>query len=481
MYSKHTILNDSALVWATLLMAVAVQVGCTPEPQFRANNLEWYKQEKLAGLEDGTHFEPVHFQDVSDIMTAWFGTPDRPFFPLISGEEDPASALVSAKWLVESAGAVSSDRVDKHQGLYREHCAHCHGISGDGAGPTASFLNPYPRDFRLSKFKFKSTPTGTPPTKDDLKKILRNGIPGTAMPSFRLLKDDELEALSDYVTYLSVRGSVERFLIASVRELGDDVPRMVSLPNSKRLSDLLLEKSGSRSDSTKAVPVTSESEGGAGSGNVGVELSDAESTQAGPGITVPALDEDVVLEELDYLSEDYLSPVTGKWMDSLQFEDETPDAPSWVMDAGASVHKEKVELGHKLYFGQANCKQCHGETSLGDGQLSNYDDWANDWLKIESVNPEDPEATAPYITVGALPPRPILPRNLRTGVYRGGDDAKDIFRRIKYGIEGTPMPASLTLTEDEIWALVAFVRQLPYQTLSRPKTEDRLTNEKSIR
>ena len=29
--------------------------------------------------------------------------------------------------------------------LYREHCAHCHGISGDGVGPTAVFLNPYPR------------------------------------------------------------------------------------------------------------------------------------------------------------------------------------------------------------------------------------------------------------------------------------------------------------------------------------------------
>jgi mono/diheme cytochrome c family protein len=70
------------------------------------------------------------------------------------------------------------------RGLYREHCAHCHGITGDGAGPTAGFLNPYPRDYRKGWFKFKSTPLDVRPTHDDLKKIVLDGIPGTAMPSF---------------------------------------------------------------------------------------------------------------------------------------------------------------------------------------------------------------------------------------------------------------------------------------------------------
>ena len=97
--------------------------------------------------------------------------------------------------------------------MYRRHCAHCHGISGDGAGPTASFLNPYPRDYRRGIFKFKSTPRTEPPTKEDLKRILHEGIAGTAMPSFKYLPNDELEALASYVRYLSVRGQVERLLV----------------------------------------------------------------------------------------------------------------------------------------------------------------------------------------------------------------------------------------------------------------------------
>src|SRR5262249_43560814 len=31
---------------------------------------------------------------------------------------------------------------------YRRHCLHCHGVSGDGRGPTARWINPHPRDYR---------------------------------------------------------------------------------------------------------------------------------------------------------------------------------------------------------------------------------------------------------------------------------------------------------------------------------------------
>src|SRR4030095_4002279 len=108
------------------------------------------------------------------------------------------------------------------RGLYRKHCAHCHGITGDGAGPTAAFLNPYPRDYRLGKFNFKSTPIGQKPTHEDLKKIVLDGIPGTAMPSFKLLPDLEVEALVNYVRYLSIRGETERDLLRASSELNED-------------------------------------------------------------------------------------------------------------------------------------------------------------------------------------------------------------------------------------------------------------------
>jgi mono/diheme cytochrome c family protein len=39
----------------------------------------------------------------------------------------------------------------------------------------------------------------------------------------------------------------------------------------------------------------------------------------------------------------------------------------------------------------------------------------------------------------------------------------------------------LTLTEEQIWALVAYVQQLPYETLSRPETAKKLENERPVR
>src|SRR5207249_2354556 len=101
----------------------------------------------------------------------------------------------------------------------REHCAHCHGLSGDGVGSTATFLNPYPRDYRKGQYKFKRTAVGQTPTHDHLKKIVLEGVPGTAMPSFKLLPDLEVEALVEYVKYLSIRGEVERSLLRATADL----------------------------------------------------------------------------------------------------------------------------------------------------------------------------------------------------------------------------------------------------------------------
>ena len=151
--------------------------------------MELLKQERLF-LDEDEHFDDSYQTQIGTILTSLFGTPDDPRFPTLLGEEDPVHEILDIENLKLAAGPVNSDKDGTPSGLYREHCAHCHGISGDGAGPTAAFLNPYPRDFRLAKFKFKSTPLRQPPTDHDLETILRNGIPGTAMPSFRTLPDE---------------------------------------------------------------------------------------------------------------------------------------------------------------------------------------------------------------------------------------------------------------------------------------------------
>jgi mono/diheme cytochrome c family protein len=110
--------------------------------------------------------------------------------------------------------------------VYLRRCAQCHGATGDGQGVAAEWLNPKPRDYRLGKFKFSSTPFDNRPLRSDLVRTLRSGIPGTSMPSFPLLPAKEIEAVVDYVLVLSRRGELEVQLGAEAdasQELPDDM------------------------------------------------------------------------------------------------------------------------------------------------------------------------------------------------------------------------------------------------------------------
>jgi mono/diheme cytochrome c family protein len=84
-------------------------------------------------------------------------------------------------------------------------------------------MNPPPRDYRLGRFKFTSTPRGSKPRHEDLVRIIRHGAKGTSMPSFRWMAQDDLDAVIDYVTLLSSRGEVEfRLTRLAAEQLGED-------------------------------------------------------------------------------------------------------------------------------------------------------------------------------------------------------------------------------------------------------------------
>jgi mono/diheme cytochrome c family protein len=160
---------------------------------------------------------PDQRQQVANIMTALFGTPDKPVVL-----KELKDAGIDEKLVRFASGPVGTDQYGFTRGLFREHCAHCHGVTGDGNGPTAIFLNPYPRDYRPGLFKFKATVRNNKPRTEDLEHILEEGIPGTAMPSFKLLAPLERRALVDYVKYLSIRGETELHLINMVKtDLGE--------------------------------------------------------------------------------------------------------------------------------------------------------------------------------------------------------------------------------------------------------------------
>jgi len=116
---------------------------------------------------------------------------------------------------------IGLDRLKQGQALYAHHCLRCHGASGDGKGTMAVFMRPRPRDYRRGVFKFTTTPYGYKPRRADLLRTVKRGVPGTSMPSFRLLADDDLDMLIDYVLVLTHRGELETELSLEADASGD--------------------------------------------------------------------------------------------------------------------------------------------------------------------------------------------------------------------------------------------------------------------
>lgn len=175
------------------LAVVAATIGCDEAPiRFRGDPI-------LRGALAETAWIDQALEDL-------FGTPDEPRLPA-------SVEFLESSRLEQAAGPVISHTPGVTQGLYRRHCARCHGVTGDGRGPAAYDQHPTPRDFRLGVFKWKRTYRDAPPTADDLARVLEHGVPGTAMPSFALLTADEREVLRQYVVYLALRGQVERELV----------------------------------------------------------------------------------------------------------------------------------------------------------------------------------------------------------------------------------------------------------------------------
>jgi len=165
---------------------------------------------------DPAELSRTEAEAIRETMTELFGTPDVPKLP--EGVE------LDAALLAQAAGPVAGDEQGRQRGLYRQHCAACHGLSGDGAGPNARLLGPYPRDFRLGLFKYTSTRDGGKPVRGDLERTLLRGVPATAMPSFARLPRHEIDALVEYVVYLGMRGEIERAVAALVLDEGEYLP-----------------------------------------------------------------------------------------------------------------------------------------------------------------------------------------------------------------------------------------------------------------
>ncbi|GIW98218.1 MAG: cytochrome c [Pirellulaceae bacterium] len=424
--------KEQELVIASLgaaLLGITLLVGC--ERVERSTAVE-FEPNWVYAYQIGQRSEQAMDQAVLETqaaLTELFGTPDEPKIPAVLASEEEFADLMTMEHLMAASGPPE----EQGRGLFRKHCAVCHGVTGNGRGPTAALLNPYPRDFRLGKFKFKSTPIGVKPTKEDIADTIRHGIPGTTMVKIPELSDEDIAALTDYVIYLSMRGEVERSLLFEAGEL-----------------------------------VFAE----------------------GESLYNPALKETdpEAFEEQWEIIQDYVLDTAESWIEAPEEVVDIPQRDPAVVPetteqllakirAGDEAVLASVARGRELFLSEkASCAKCHGKEGRGDGQTNDYDDWAKEWTKKFGLDYEDEFNQVPLIARGALPVRKIQPRNFEEGVFRGGSAPEELYQRIALGIEGTPMPAAAagsqaTLTPEDVWDLVNYIRSL-YQPKSDQEGTD---------
>jgi mono/diheme cytochrome c family protein len=96
-----------------------------------------------------------------------------------------------------------------------------------------------------------------------------------------------------------------------------------------------------------------------------------------------------------------------------------------------------LQIGREVYM--AGCASCHGPAGRGDGLEMPLDELG----------------------------RPIKVRDLTRAPIQGGSDPIELFKRIRCGVPGTPMPAQEALTDEQVWQLVYYTRFLAGRPLQR--------------
>jgi mono/diheme cytochrome c family protein len=300
----------------------------------------------------------------------------------------------------DSAGKPTQYRQVGGYALYRLHCLHCHGVSGAGDGPTAPFLYPRPRDYRKGVFKFTSTPIGVKPTRQDLRKTIMYGLHGTSMPAFEaLMTGPQIEQVLDYLIFLTMRGETEQGLIDEAMLADEKDPQSLS----------------------------------------------------------PDIARDVVKN------------VFNKWKaaGAQVLNPPIPRTPS---------SRESILRGRDLFLSRnegnrVDCTSCHGAQAVGNGPSFVAQEVFNEVVfggnpsaMLERLDRQDQKTKDLWKNSVDDWGNPLRPANLNRGVYKGGRRPLDLYWRIAKGINGAKMPAHYpTIQPPQIWDLVNFVLQLPYE------------------
>jgi mono/diheme cytochrome c family protein len=127
---------------------------------------------------------------------------------------DQSTAAASA------GGASPDDPRPRAAALYAANCAGCHGDRGDGVSIASRFLFPKPRDFRAGRFRLISTANGVP-TLSDLENVLVRGMPGSSMPPWPHLSEEDRRLLAGQVLEFRREGIRDKER-AAAKDAGDE-------------------------------------------------------------------------------------------------------------------------------------------------------------------------------------------------------------------------------------------------------------------
>jgi DMSO reductase family type II enzyme heme b subunit len=129
-------------------------------------------------------------------------------------------------------------------------------------------------------------------------------------------------------------------------------------------------------------------------------------------------DEEIAAPDVQQEIQDYVDELTapGQGTQVPEIQSPTPEA---------------ISRGKEIYAKFA-CVSCHGETGRGDGVQEMFDD--------EKM--------------------PTRPRDFTLGIFKGDHDPASLYRRIAYGMPGSPMPGSSAMSSEQMVDLVHYIRSL---------------------
>ena len=377
--------------------------------------------------------------------------------------------------------------IDGGYALYRNNCLQCHGVFGAGDGPTSTYLFPKPRDYRPGIFKFTSTnPANAKPSRADLRKTLLYGLHGTSMPGFEAtMTASQIEQVIDYMTFLSIRGEIEIYLINEAANTEDKDAAEALGPDVVGEIVQKVTSSWKEAETQVVNPTARRVEASQDSVKRGRDLYLGINT-SGPklecvgchGIDAKGngsafIDRDI-FDDVVFRGDSYPFGKAVARTFEVQKERSNPHESSKAQADPAGVAKFLEENPAILGVLRKN------HHLLGDDVTNpQFDELVKaDMPKVADAarkilpDLDDPGFRSFLVSQHDLWTRgsldvwnnPLRAANLVDGIYKGGRRPIDLYWRLAKGINGAKMPAhSNILSEDQIWDVVNFILALPDQ------------------